>query len=84
MSFSNERVNVIHICAHHFLDNCSFIEDVIAMHDTYIFIRKMDDVSSFQLPVICHEGDMILQDKVICVCRVVGLDGTIPNDLVGG
>jgi hypothetical protein len=54
------------------------------MHDTYIFIRKMDDVSSFQLPVICHEGDMILQDKVICVCRVVGLDGTIPNDLVGG
>ena len=51
---------------------------------TYIFIRKMEHVSSFQLPVICHEWDMILQDKVICVCRFVGLDTAIPNDLVGG
>ncbi len=42
----------------------------------------MDDVSTFQLPVLCHEGDTILQDEVMCVCRFVGLDAAIPNDLV--
>jgi hypothetical protein len=42
----------------------------------------MDDISSFQLPVLCHEGNTILQDEVMCVCRFVGLDAAIPNDLV--
>jgi hypothetical protein len=53
------------ICASHFLGNCIIIEDVIAMHDTYKIIRKMDDISSFQLLVLCHEGDTILQDEVM-------------------
>jgi hypothetical protein len=35
------------------------------MHDTYIFIRKMDDISSFHFPVLCHEGDTILQNEVM-------------------
>ena len=56
---------MIHICARHSLDNWFLIEDVIAMHDTYKIIRKMDDISSFQLPVLCHEGDTILQDEVM-------------------
>ncbi len=51
------------------------------MHDTYLFIRKMDDISSFQLPVLCHEGDTILQDEVMFICRFVGLDAVILNDL---
>jgi hypothetical protein len=42
----------------------------------------MDDISSFQFPVLCHEGDTILQDKVMLVCRYVGLDAVILNDLV--
>jgi hypothetical protein len=57
--FSHERANVIHICAYHFLDNCSFIEDVIAMHDTYKFIRKMDDIqfsTSCPLPWRRHDS----------------------------
>ena len=70
------------MCAHHFPDSCSFIEDVIAMHDTYKFIQKKDDVYSFQLPVLFHEGDTILQDEVMRVRQFVGLDAGIPNDLV--
>ena len=51
------------------------------MHDTYKIIRKMDDISSFQLP-LCHEGDTILQNEVMFIRRFVGLDAVIPNDLV--
>jgi hypothetical protein len=64
--FSHKMANVIHICAPHSLDNWFLIEDIIAMHDTYKIIRKMDDnISSFQVPVLCHEGDTILQDEVM-------------------
>jgi hypothetical protein len=40
---SHERANVIHLCAPHFLDDCFFIEDVIAIRNTHIFLGKMDD-----------------------------------------
>jgi hypothetical protein len=56
---------VIPLCAPYFLDNGTFIKDVIAMHDTYIFILKMDDISSFQRPVLRHKGDTILQNEVM-------------------
>jgi hypothetical protein len=76
-------VNVIHLCAHHFLDICSFIEDVIAMHNTHIFFGQIEDVSSFQHPVICClEGDRILQDEVMCIRQRVGLGVDFPDDLV--
>ncbi len=42
----------------------------------------MDDISTFQLSVLCHEGNTILQDEVTCVCRFADLDAAIPNDLV--
>ena len=57
--------NVINICACHSLDIWFLIKNVIAMHDTYIFIRKMDDISSSQLPILRHVGDTILQDEVM-------------------
>ncbi len=52
------------------------------MHDTYKFIRKMDDISSCQLLVLRHEGDTIHQNEVMFIRRFVGLDAVIPNDLV--
>jgi hypothetical protein len=52
------------------------------MHDTYKFIRIMDDISSCQLIVLRHEGDTILQNEVMFIRRFVGLDTGIPNDLV--
>ena len=42
----------------------------------------MDDISSFQLPVLCHEGNTILQDEVMCICQFVGLYAAILYDLV--
>ena len=80
--FSHERANVSHICACHSRDTWFFIIEVIAMHDTYKFIRKMDDISSCQLLVLRHEGDTILQNEVMFIRRFVGLDAVIPNDLV--
>jgi hypothetical protein len=73
---------VIHICARHSLDNWFLIEDIIAMHDTYKIIQKMDDISSCQLLVLRQEGDTILQNEVMFIRRFVGLDAVIPNDLV--
>ncbi len=37
------------------------------MHNTHILLQKMDNVSSFQRPVLCHEGGTILQDKLMFV-----------------
>ena len=71
-----------HICARHFRDTWFFIIEVIATHDTYKLIRKMDDISSCQLLVLRHEGDTILQNEVMFIRRFVGLDAVIPNDLV--
>ena len=48
------------------------------MHDTYKFIRKMDDISSCQLLVL----RTILQNEVMFIRQFVGLDAVILNDLV--